>query len=379
MTGTNVHSALIMTDNNHWRFDPHDGQLSTVHLCCNHRQQPLEIWPTWPGQMSTVHMYCNHRQQPLESWPTWLGQMSTVHLCCNPRWPPYLLLEMWPTWRAHWTATTLESGQSVQMTVRCVRVLTPTSATSPTSTGMFTLLVSGRNTNSVLPLQFGYFCVSFPPQSPRCFKKKNVFLFHTCLPLWLYRICSGKSSKSIGRSRNTDSLSKVPDSVIHETTTTNKHALPISPRVAKAFVPELTRATFRCVAHAWKIEICRFALGSALGMRERHKATKKSFSKVFWREHCIREAASQLDLQNQGAICKNVSCSRESMVESIDHAPSEKDTFKKAYHEKWPFVTVDEEGDTYVNSEVHSTVVIWLNWRIVECDWQTMFSAAQNR
>ena len=45
---------------------------------------------------------------------------------------------------------------------------------------------------------------------------------HTCLPLRLYRICSGKkSSKSIGRSGNADSLSKVPDSVIHETTTTN--------------------------------------------------------------------------------------------------------------------------------------------------------------
>ena len=32
-------------------------------------------------------------------------------------------------------------------------------------------------------------------------------------------------------------------------------------------------------------------------------------------------------------------------------------TFKKAYHEKWPLVTVDEKGDTGMNSEVGSTVV----------------------
>ena len=39
---------------------------------------------------------------------------------------------------------------------------------------------------------------------------------HVCLPLQLYHICSGKSSESIGHSRNTDSLSKVPDSLIHK-------------------------------------------------------------------------------------------------------------------------------------------------------------------
>ena len=31
--------------------------------------------------------------------------------------------------------------------------------------------------------------------------------------------------------------------------------------------------------------------------------------------------------------------------------------YKNAYHEKWPFVTIDEEGYTCMNSEVHSTVV----------------------
>ena len=31
--------------------------------------------------------------------------------------------------------------------------------------------------------------------------------------------------------------------------------------------------------------------------------------------------------------------------------------FKKASHEKWPFVTVDEKGDTCVNSEVRCAAV----------------------
>ena len=72
------------------------------------------------------------------------------------------------------------------------------------------------------------------------------------------------------------------------------------------------------------------------------------------------------------------------MAESIDHAPAKPSpvkrrrfqTFKKAYHEKWPFVTIDEEGDTCVNSEVHSSVVKWLDWWTVERDQQTAFSAA---
>ena len=43
--------------------------------------------------------------------------------------------------------------------------------------------------------------------------------------LRLYRICSRKSAKSTGCCGNTDSLSKVPDSLIYEKTTTNKHGL----------------------------------------------------------------------------------------------------------------------------------------------------------
>ena len=125
-------------------------------------------------------------------------------------------------------------------------------------------------------------------------------------------------------------------------------------RVAKAFVPELTEATFGRSAHVQKTERCRFGLRSVLHVRERHKAKKKSFSEVSAREHCIREAASQIDRQNQGTICKNVLCSRESMAKSIDctHAkPSlvkrrRFQTFKKASHEKWPCITIDEESDT---------------------------------
>ena len=53
------------------------------------------------------------------------------------------------------------------------------------------------------------------------------------------------------------------------------------------------------------------------------------------------------------------------MAESIDCAPAKPSPakrrrfqmVKKAYHEKRPFVIVDEEGDTCVNSEVRSTVV----------------------
>ena len=53
------------------------------------------------------------------------------------------------------------------------------------------------------------------------------------------------------------------------------------------------------------------------------------------------------------------------MAESIDHAPAKPSPvkrrhfqmFKKAFHEKWPSVTVDKKGDTCVNSEVPSAVV----------------------
>ena len=50
--------------------------------------------------------------------------------------------------------------------------------------------------------------------------------------------------------------------------------------------------------------------------------SRRSFSEVSWKEHHICEGASRIDLQNQDAICKNILCVRESMVESIDCAPA---------------------------------------------------------
>ena len=72
------------------------------------------------------------------------------------------------------------------------------------------------------------------------------------------------------------------------------------------------------------------------------------------------------------------------MAKSIDCTPVKPtpakrrrfQTFKKAYHEKWPFVTIDKKGDTCVNSEVNSTVVKILDWLTVKHDQQTAFSAA---
>ena len=62
-------------------------------------------------------------------------------------------------------------------------------------------------------------------------------------------------------------------------------------------------------------------------------------------------------LSKPGAICKNVSCTKESMAESIDCAtvkpPLAKrrhfQMFEKACHEKWPLDTIDEKGDTCMN------------------------------
>ena len=196
---------------------------------------------------------------------------------------------------------------------------------------------------------------------------------HISLPLRLYLSCSGKS-ESIGHSRNMDSLSKVLDSVIYETTNT---AFLIFPVNSWSFCAR----TFQ--SHFWTR--CTCVKDRNMQICEGHEANK-SFSKVSWREHCICEAASQIDLQNQSAICQNVLCLRESMAESIDHAPAKPSPvkrrrfqrFKKVYHERWPFVMIDEEGDTCANSEVCSTVVIRLNWRTVEHDQQTAFSAARN-
>ena len=67
------------------------------------------------------------------------------------------------------------------------------------------------------------------------------------------------------------------------------------------------------------------------------------------------------------------------MAESIDHTPAKLSpakrrhfqTFEKACHEKWLSVTIDEKGDTCMDSEVCSTVMKWLDWLTVEHDQQT--------
>ena len=75
------------------------------------------------------------------------------------------------------------------------------------------------------------------------------------------------------------------------------------------------------------------------------------------------------------------------MAKCIDRAPAKPSSarrrcvqiFNKMYHQKWPFIFIDGKGDTFVNTEVCSTVVKLLDWRTVECDCQTVFSAVRNR
>ena len=54
------------------------------------------------------------------------------------------------------------------------------------------------------------------------------------------------------------------------------------------------------------------------------------------------------------------------MAESIDRASAKQSpakrrrfqTFKIAYHEKWPLITIDKKVDNYVNSEVYCCEMI---------------------
>ena len=77
-----------------------------------------------------------------------------------------------------------------------------------------------------------------------------------------------------------DSLSKVPDSLIYEKTTYRHGLSNFFWRVAEA-VPELNKATFECGAHAQKTEIYKFALESALCVRETGSKKKKKFLRSF--------------------------------------------------------------------------------------------------
>ena len=93
---------------------------------------------------------------------------------------------------------------------------------------------------------------------------------------------------------------------------------------------------------------------------------QKSFSEVSRKEYCICIAASRIGCRNQSAICKNVSCSRESMTESIDHAPAKLSPAKRRCFQMFDKPShVGEKGDTCVNYEVPSAVVKWFGWRTV--------------
>ena len=98
-----------------------------------------------------------------------------------------------------------------------------------------------------------------------------------------------KIIKIIGLSGNTDSLSKFQSLSFMKTTTNS--AFPIFAESRRSFCTGTYRSYFwtRCAAaKAVKLQIC---------------------------------SRSQIDLRNQGAICENVSCTRESMTEPIDGAP----------------------------------------------------------
>ena len=142
---------------------------------------------------------------------------------------------------------------------------------------------------------------------------------HTCLLLQLYGICSGKSSKSIRHSGNTDSLSKVLDPVIHETITTNI-AFPILPESSWSFCAGTYRSHFwtRCAcAKDRNMQICSWKCSA----RARKTWSKKMFLQSFPKSTLHPWSCKPNRAWNQGAICKNVSCLRESIAESIDCAP----------------------------------------------------------
>ena len=210
-----------------------------------------------------------------------------------------------------------------------------------------------------------------------------------CMPtvMALPYICLWKSWKSRGHFENTVNFLQLLYFVIHEKTT-KYMAFQIVPESGMSFLycnllmplldslhkrkrPNLLvllSCSWKCSAHAWKTW------------------SRRIFYEVSWRGHCIHKAASWIELQNHGAICWYVLCEKESMAGSADCAPAKPSPakkrwfqkFMKEYLEKWSFITVDEKGDTCMNSEVRTAVLKWLDWRMFECDKLTAFSTAQN-
>ena len=76
-----------------------------------------------------------------------------------------------------------------------------------------------------------------------------------------------------------DSLSKVLDSVINEKQQEQTRPFQFFPRVAKAFVPELTEVTFGRVAHTRKTEVMQI-YSQKCSARARKTQSRRSFSEV---------------------------------------------------------------------------------------------------
>ena len=83
----------------------------------------------------------------------------------------------------------------------------------------------------------------------------------------------------MAHSGNTDSLSKVPDSVTLEKQQQQTLPFRFFPRVAEAFVPELTEVTFGRFAHARRTEIMQIYSWKC-SASARKTRSRRSFSEV---------------------------------------------------------------------------------------------------
>ena len=75
-------------------------------------------------------------------------------------------------------------------------------------------------------------------------------------------------------------------------------------------------------------------------MHERHKPGE-SFSEVSQRECRNHMVASQIDLENEDTICKNVLCLRESMAEFIDCTPAKLSPTKRRHFQTYHTIPLE--------------------------------------